>query len=164
MDVIEERIQYCLVRNQGLIAWDWDGTLSANGVELLERCKPIIEYFREHYNWYSIIVTSRHQPIPVDDDKLRVIGFPVMVIYNEHNANSYRFKFYVLRELFSKGKGVLRLYIDNQSELLEAFNLNAPEIPVSDVCNFDSLRLVEKIRVQKELMARRLRGEKNQNS
>lgn len=162
---IDEKIDILLNIGLPIIAWDWDGTLSMNGVNIIEPLKPIIRELNDRYSLGSIIVTGRSECPPITFEDLARMGKPFMIIWNEDNINSYRFKFYVLRKLLSKGNGVLRLYIDNDYDIIDTFRKRDETIPVSDIRNNTLKRVLDNITIHKKMMVRINRNEiQNENS
>lgn len=120
-----KQLNQFLAEQHPVIAWDWDQTLSANGVMTLPVYREIMKKLTAHYGFKHIIVSGRimkFSPLGFEGEP-----FEISVFFNTENVNIYRWKLWILRFLYKNGKGILRLYVDNNSELVEV--LRKEKIP-----------------------------------
>lgn len=135
------------------VAWDWDGTFSANGVNPVGQALETVHGLFVGHGYLSIIVTGRAEN-PCEELagwSSRVWDGRPLVLYNYDNANSYRFKFWALRKLYNAGRGPLRLYIDNDIKVQEALKSGRKPVPACGVEGFDCYRYTDWMRVYRRL-------------
>ena len=151
---IDYKINKFLREQYPIIAWDWDGTLTANGVTVVNESIEIMNRLTFDYGFKHIVVTGRTTPPAMQDWAFGVQDAMNSVIWNGLEGNPYKFKFYVLRKLWKSGRGVLRMYIDNDQNLLDTLRKDQSELPVSHVHNWSLEMLVQKIVLFKKLKLR----------
>lgn len=117
-----------LVEKMPIIAWDWDMTLSMNGVHALEQLIYIQDQMTMYYGFTHIIVTGRNEIFKPLNIKGEVLFYKVF--YNTEGGPPIRFKLWILHKFYNKGNGILRLYIDNDETVLDT--LRKSYLPV---CN-----------------------------
>lgn len=119
LDTRNNQIIEQLLKDQiPVIAWDWDGTISINGVFLIPEYNGLMQKLTLYYGFRHIIVTGRlmlFEPMGCEIDDLPII-------YNVNKGNIFRFKLWALKYLYQSSKGVLRLYVDNNLELIEVLS------------------------------------------
>lgn len=152
--IIDQQLDLLLSRRLPIIAWDWDGTLSANGVTVIHAAWAVMKSLSGDYGFKHIIVTGRVV-------SPSIVGWPFgsadavgAIICNLYEGNPYKFKFYVLRRLWKGGFGVLRMYIDNDQDLLETLRKNESELPVSHVHQWSLEMLIQQLMLFRKLKAR----------
>lgn len=154
-----------LLRNQTpVLAWDWDGTLTANGIYLVPMAPPILKQLVKEYGFRHVIVTGRTSPPLIEGFPLEIENGCPMVIWNAQFGNPYRFKMFVLRSLWNNGRGVLRCYFDNDTHLLETLAKQQTGLPVTNVQHWQYERIIQQIGVFKRIAVRELKNQKNKKA
>jgi hypothetical protein len=136
------------------VAWDWDGTFSANGVNAVGQAVEVVHSLFVGHGYLSIIVSGRTEnPCPdgIKGWSSKVWDGRPLVLWNYDSANSYRFKFWCLRKLYNNARGPLKLYIDNDVMVQEALKSGNKPVPVCGIEGFDCYRYTDWMRVYRRL-------------
>lgn len=133
-----------------VIAWDWDMTLSVNGVFALPNLIDTMEKLTKYNGFRHIISTGRIkkvEPMTISGDILKI-----PVFFNVNKGSSWRFKIWILKNLYNEGNGVLRLYVDNDEALLDM--LRKINIPVCSASSSDYHWFVDQMEVLRKIEGR----------
>jgi len=129
-----QMIEQLLKEQIPVIAWDWDGTISVNGVFLIPEYNGLMQKLTTYYGFRHIIVTGRlmhFEPMGCE------VEMPI--IFNVNKGNIFRFKLWVLKYLYQNSNGILRLYVDNNLELIEVLSKAGLPTAMSRKPNYEKI-------------------------